>query len=56
MFPVTDPAAVQAAGENMLQVSIPIKTQDFFLEKLHAVGVLDSNSAMGQSSGDTLDD
>lgn len=50
------PIAADITEEDILLISIPIKVQDFFLEKLSAFGTLESVSSAGQPSGDKHDD
>jgi len=52
----TPPTAAEITEEDILLISIPIKTQDFFLEKLLAFGTLESVSSAEQLSRNKLDD
>jgi hypothetical protein len=42
--------------KEMLQISVPAKSQDFLFEKLSALGTLESISPMNQQPADKPDD
>lgn len=52
----TPPTAAEITEEDILLISIPIKAQDFFLEKLRAFGTLESISSAGHPYSNKLDD